>query len=508
MAGTTVSNQPGVINVDTRHPLYDVFLPEYDKVDNCVEGERAVKLAGVAYLPRPATWEDVRYNNYRLRARFMNATGKTLSALIGIAMEKPLGVAIAQTFDYLREDSDGKGKSVNQLFRDALSENLKKGRGGILLDNTAIADNEYQPEQTVAQASRERWVLRNFNAKQIINWRTVNGKLTLLVLKYQEEQESDGFEFNPMTIWLEYRIVDGKCYGRVWKAKTYQAKAFNTNSNSADEKTDLLALTINGEPLTHIPFAWYGSENNDEVPDTPPLADLASLNIGHYQADADIAESAFIAGQPTVAVSGLTEAWAKNFIKKGVEMGATEGLLLPTGAKLEIVQAKETSASVTRQDRIESQMSKLGAKFIERGSGVKTATQSVDESQTDNSTLSQCVGNVEAAINLALSWVEAGTITANKRFVAIQVDSQALVAMMSAVQSNMMLIEDFIRWQQQIGLADPNATVEDIVDRLKSQVIDLPSDQYSDVTDQGNGNADNPNGDKLPPEQQPPQPKG
>lgn len=462
-----------VMNVNTKHPLYEEFISEYDRVDDCVAGERRIKKGGSTYLPRPEAWDDERFKNYMLRARFMNATARTLSALIGIAMEKPLGVNMNAPFDYLREDSDGKGRSINQLFRDALSQNLRKGRGGVLLDNTRINDGEYMVESTIAQNASERWVLRHFDAKHIINWRTVNGKLSLLVLRYEEEVESDGFEYEPITIWLEYRIKGGKCYGRVWKSPSGVTQPAAVVFGEGDAKTELVPITIGGSQIEFIPFAWYGSENNDEVPDTPPLADLAALNIGHYQADADIAESAFIAGQPTPAISGLTEAWAKNFIKKGVNLGAMEGLLLPVGGKLEIIQARETTVSFTRQDRIESQMQKLGAKFIERGTGSRTATQATDEAQTDNSVLSQCVGNVEAAINLALSWVDAGSIVANKRYVAVQVDSQALVAMMGAVQSNLMLVEDFIRWQQQIGLADPNATVEQIVDQLRNQNIDF-----------------------------------
>lgn len=472
------------MNVDTKHPLYTEFAPEYQLVADCVAGERRIKAGTTLYLPRVSTWEDLRYANYMLRARFMNGTGRTLSALIGIAMEKPLGINMAASFDYLREDSDGKGKSINQLFRDALSQNLQKGRGGILLDNTAINDGEYlNTERTIAQNSAERWVLRHFNASQIINWRTINGKLSLLVLKYEEETESDGFEHDPITVWLEYRMIGGRCYGRVWKSPKGAQTPTAVLLGSGNADTKLIPLTLKGAAMTHIPFSWYGSENNDEVPDTPPLADLARLNVGHYQADADIAESAFQAGQPTPFIKGLTEAWAKNFMKKGVEIGSTEAVLLPTGADMGIIQSKETTASTVRQDRLETQMAKMGAKFIERGAGNRTATQATDEAQTDNSILSQCVGNVEAAINLALSWVEAGELTANKRFVAVQVDSQALVAMMSAVQANLMTIEDFVRWQQQIGLANPNATVEQIVTQLKNQVIDLPDTDFTDVTD-------------------------
>ncbi|MEQ1977605.1 DUF4055 domain-containing protein, partial [Xenorhabdus sp. SGI240] len=41
------------------------------------------------------------------------------------------------------------------------------------------------------------------------------------------------------------------------------------------------------------------------------------LNIKHYQAEADIAESAHTVGQPMVALTGLDDAWIEAHMKDG-----------------------------------------------------------------------------------------------------------------------------------------------------------------------------------------------
>ncbi len=111
---------------------------------------------------------------------------------------------------------------------------------------------------------------------------------------------------------------------------------------------------------------------------------------------------------------------------------------------------------------------------MERGTAARTATQAADEAQTDNSILSLCVGNVEAAINRALAFAAAfaggsGTIAINKRYEVAQLDSQAITALLAAVQSGKMLLVDFIRYMQSIGLVDPTVSPEEVETALRAQ---------------------------------------
>ena len=81
-------------NIDYRHPAYNEFLPEWELIDDCVDGERKVKKKRQKYLPHPSTDHlnddpaSERYNAYLGRAAFLNATGRTLSGLLGIAFNK------------------------------------------------------------------------------------------------------------------------------------------------------------------------------------------------------------------------------------------------------------------------------------------------------------------------------------------------------------------------------------------------------------------------------------
>lgn len=454
-------------NINYRHPAYSEFLPEWQMVGDCVDGERAVKKQREKYLPHPGDegqnneQDRKRYSAYLKRAPFINATGRTLTGLIGIAFNKPVKIQLSGKLTAIESDADGEGQPLTQLIRDALSQNLQRGRAGILSDYTSGGT------QTVATAGRP--VIRLFTAKQIINWRVTNNKTSLVVLHYQEPvNDQDSFELVMKDFWLELRLINGLAMSRKWQE--------SDEGIQANEWVEL--KDAGGKRLEELPWAWIGAVNNDHTPDAPPLADIAYINIKHYQAEADIAEIAHTVGQPTIAISEVSQQWVDKNLK-GVKVGARNGLMLPVGGKISMVQAEDRNLPITVAERREKQMAMLGAKLVERNTSARTATQASDEAQTDNSVLSLCAGNVEQAVNRALSFAVAfagsgdGQIELNKRYELSQLDSASLTAMMAMVQSGQMRLIDFIRYQQSIGLIDQQEKPEHIEDELRNDGVDL-----------------------------------
>lgn len=495
------------INVDYKHPTYRLYGPEWDNIQACLEGERAIRAAGTRILPHPATTplprlakpgqplplnegarfsrllerHASRYVDYQRRAPFLNATSRTQQALLGLAFAKPVQVELTGRLSELEKDADGSGQPLTQFIRDLMAQDIAKGRAGIMpwIDGGVTLDQDGQIVQpTQQQSAAQRIRLRWFNEKEIINWREKEGKTVLVVVKYKEElDDPEGFDQYVRDVWIELRIRDGKAWIRTW----YN----NTNSDQVSmaagvptglKNTDFQPILSNGVQMDELPWAWVGAENNDSEIDSPPLEPIASMNIKHYIAEADVAEAAHIASQPTLVVSGLSDAWARDHLQSGVTLGATEGIKLPANSKAELLQAKESNLSVTLCERREKQLAMLGAALIERGTAPKTATEAQFDAQTDNSVLSMIAGNVEQAINKALQilgeWVggATGTVTLNKRYTEAVVDSQAMVAMMAGVQGGTVRLSDFIRWMMSNGLAGVEGeTVDMIEDDLRNQ---------------------------------------
>lgn len=455
-------------NIDYRHPAYREFLSEWELVGDCVDGERKIKQRGKKYLPHPGSDsanddpQDVRYKAYKQRAPFINGTGRTLSGLLGVAFSKPVKTALSGRVAALETDADGEGQSLTQLIRDSLSQNLQRGRAGILTDYSGSGS------QMLDRLGRP--LLRLFTAKEIINWRVTAGKTSLVVLHYMEPvDDSQNFELVLQKVWLELRLTDGVAQSRLW----------NENASGYDTGEFVVFKDSSGKALDELPWSWIGAVNNDHTPDAPPLADIANVNIKHYQAEADIAEIAHLSGNPTLALGGLDQQWADRYLSGGVRVGATTGILLPKDGSISIVQAEDRNLPITVAERREKQMAMLGAKLVERNTSARTATQASDEAQTDNSILSLCVGNVEQAINrsLAFAVMFAGSgeaaIELNKRYEISSLDSGALAVLMQMVQSGQMLLADFIRYQQSIGLIDQTMKPEEVEDMLRNQAPEL-----------------------------------
>lgn len=493
-------------NVDFHHPDYRLFEPEWNLITACIMGERAIRAGGRNFLPHPSSDPEKsdpdgsRYKDYQIRAAFLNATGRTLQALLGLAFAKPVQIELSGRLGELETDADGLGQPLTQFIRDALALNLAKGRGGIMpiLSGGALLDtdgNVVSPTQE--QVARQKMRLRLFNEKEIINWREKNGKTILVVLKYEEElDDQEGFDRYVRTVWIELRIRNGKAYQRTW----YQNDNSEQVSMSAGvpiglKNTAFIPVMSGGSQMDELPWAWMGAQNNDSTPDAPPLEPIASLNVKHYMAEADAAEIAHIVGQPTLVLSGLTANWAREFLKGGVTLGGNTGLKLPAEASAQLLQAEERNASLVLAERREKQMAMLGASLVERGQAPKTATEAEFDAKTDNSILSLAAGNVESCINKALeilgAWVgqAKGTVTLNKRYSEAVVDSQALTALMAGVQGGTVRLSDFVRWMMSNGLAGiEGETVEMIEDDLRNQeplavMTSTPLDPNAPTTD-------------------------
>nr|DAF54250.1 MAG TPA: portal [Siphoviridae sp. ctFRY1] len=497
------------VNVDNQHPLYARIAPEWKMIRDCVAGERAVKACGPLYLPFPSSGDNTdpkakaRYKAYKQRAVFLNATARTLNALLGIAFAKPVSMNLTGKIAELIDDVDGSGMPLPQLLRGAMSEVLQSGRAGFMVDYDRQAHFDELGNvvpQTAAEMAMHRPLIKLYSAEQIINWRQTHGKDTLIVLKECDEistEDTDDFANHEVTIWTELRMVNGKAHARRW--------FFNADTSEVQmdlprgfTKTDLVPLVDSaGRALDSLPFCWCGAVDNNATPDAAPLADIASINIKHYNAEADVAEIAHIVGQPTLITTGLTQSWADKNLKGGIALGATKGVILGQNMDAKLLQAEERNLSVALCERREKQMAKLGAALVEKGSAPKTATEAAYDAQTDNSILSLIAGNVEKAFNKALQIVQLftgdtaeQTVTLNKFYTEITVDAQLMTAMMSGVQTGTVRLSDFIKWMMAQGVIDDSQTVDQVEDDLRNQnplpqmspdAVDLDDDESDKV---------------------------
>jgi len=378
------------------------LMARWNIVRDCVAGQEKVKKETTKYLPKPNEEDESdankkRYDAYIKRAVFYNVTGRTLQGMVGTVFQKAPEVEIPDGLDILKEDADGAGVGLDQQSKKALAYVLQFGRAGLLVD--------YPPaKEPASKADREAGKIRPtitlWQPWDIINWRvaTIGAAklLTLVVISEQFVTDDNGFSTESEKQFRVLRLVGGVYTVEIWR-------------ESADAKSWGVAETFTpldgaGKPWPFIPFQFIGSENNDDIPDLPPLYDLAELNIAHYRNSADYEEACYLLGQPTPWASGLTEDWVKDVLKGKIRLGSRAIIPLPENGTCGLLQVQPNTMAKEAMEHKEKQMVALGAKLVEQRDVRQTATEASQNEASETSVLATSANNVSSAYVDALKW--------------------------------------------------------------------------------------------------------
>lgn len=473
-------------DVTYTRPEYDAAQSRWRLVRDVCKGSETVKGRGDIYLPRPnkhgTSPENLeRYKSYKQRAVFYNATGRTKHSLVGAVFRTWPTLTVPGALDYVATDVDGQGVSVYQQSQSVIGHLLEVGRHGLLVDYAAVQAGTVSKADE--QAGRARANVASYPAESIRNWKTrkVGGQhlLSLVVLREEADIDTDdGFGSEKV---VQYRVLRLDVTG-VYTQELWQ----EGSSETAMVIPPFTPLNGAGQPWRVIPFQFLGSENNDTSIDDSPLYDMAVLNIGHYCNSADYEDSVWFSGQPQFWISGLDEAWRDHLEANGIYVGSRAPLTLPANGSCGFAQPEPNTLVKEAMDAKKLDMVSLGARLIERGSAVKTATQADNDSAAEHSVLSLVVSNVSEAYSQCLAWM-AEFVNApgeaiyklNQDFSQITLDATILSALFNAVQGGKLPAGDFWQYLRDRGVIDPEKTDEQIRDELETENpgLDLDDDE-------------------------------
>lgn len=447
-------------------------------VRDAVAGSEAVKDGDyiIPVNPTDITPQNTTRNEQRVkRAVYFNATGRTLPALTGIAFSKWPEVKIPPAMEYLLKDADGSGVGLINQSQLAVSEILQTARGGLLADYPTTAGAVSQAD---VSSGNVRPIINFYISDAIINWGTVKrGALTILglVVLVETIEERDDFEI----IEIEQRRVlkIGRLSYEVDGAPDRYVVQLWRKAVSGDWiiHEEYAPTDAAGRPWDIIPFSFIGATNNDATPDSPPLYDLADLNIAHFRNSADHEESLFFAGQAQVWLTGqnINEDQIELMQKEGMYVGSRSVGIAPGGVVM--LQAQPVSALAEEMKHKVELMASLGARLVTPDAS-RTATEAASDDRTSHSVLSIICDNVSDAYRMALTWCarfegssEAVDFSLNTEFSNLQFDAQQLQAVVAAVQGGLVPQADFYSYARSIGLIRADKSDGDIRDEIEAQ---------------------------------------
>lgn len=388
----------------TRQELVEI-LSRYEMINDCLEGEYAVKAKTKLYLPIPNSEKNSvsspRYLEYLLRAVFYNVTQRTAEGLVGQIFLRNPTVELPTELQPMIKNTNGEGLDLNQLTKEACGHILAYGRGGLLTDFPRT-DGTVTKEQL--SSGEIQPTIKFYDTWDIINWETQiednRTVLSMLVLREVFEERKDGsFQVEEFEQFRVLELVDGQVRVRLYYRPERGAE-FATSG-------EYFLLDSNQMPFTEIPFTFIGSENNDAEIDIPPLYTLAVLNIAHYRNSADYEENVYFMGQPTPFISGVTETWVTEMWDGVVQFGSRAIIPGPKDSKATLLQVQPNTLAKEAMNQKEQQMISVGAKLIERSANVERKEKEIEiEAASDISILTKIASNVESGMIRAFMFCE------------------------------------------------------------------------------------------------------
>jgi hypothetical protein len=264
--------------------------------------------------------------------------------MLGLVFLKDPEVEMPDEMAYLDLDADLAGADLYDYMRLVVSETLAVGRCLTLVD---WADESGRPYLTL------------YKAEQVRNWKfaRINGRwvLSLLVLEETAQAESDDpYSTDTVTRLRSLMLEPDGLVVRVFESMMVDRKQEWVQISEARPQRA-------GKPLDFIPAVWH--QTSDSVMDVPkpPLSDLISLNLRHYQLSADHNHGLHFVALPTPWVAGF---------KAGIELRIGSGVAWVSedpNARAGFLEFSGTGLGAIRQelDRIESAMVLIGARMLE-----------------------------------------------------------------------------------------------------------------------------------------------
>lgn len=461
--------------VNTNHPDYTEFFPIWHRVTVVAKGTHWVKKEGLRLLPAEFAEEfPDRYQRYLERAYIQGVTGRTRDSLVGMVFRKPPTVDVPPEIESWLENVDGAGQSLEQVAKSKMKRLLENGRFALLVDAPQMPEGASAEDES---AMNLRPTIAPYTAQNLINWRFegVKGKqmLTMATLVEYVDSPIDEFGHEKDTVYRVLRLTDG----------VYTQQLYNLDGSAKSEEwTPRMA---GRQPLNYIPLFVAGSENNLPDVDMPPLYNLAEIEVAQYRNIADLEEAGFIVAQPMMSINtGDTDADTFERLNGSeISFGSRTAVVTQRGG-VELVQAQSDTLNQTLVTDKTEQMAQMGARLVQKGGQAETAEAARINASAEASVLETVVGNASEAIEAALeamamfAGINPGNIQykLNDNFWETGLEPQALTAIMSARQGNVLATRDVINMIKTGKVQiEEGREAEDIMQDIASEFLDEPS---------------------------------
>ena len=427
------------MGIESKHPQYAKKENQVSRCRDTYDGEDSVKGAKTKYLPKLSKQTDASYKAYIQRASFYNTMKRTIHGLAGAVMR--IDPIVEGADGAWLEDITTTGMTIEDFVYYMLTEQLLTGRQGILVEHDGT-----------------RPYLVGYSTEQMTNW--MDG-VVVLKEEFRNPNPKDKYDSKFEVQYRELVILENRYEVNIWREK--KGKWVIHETLNPDKR---------GAALDFIPFVSASVDGFNFNPKTPPLLNLADMNLSHYRTSADLEHGRHFTALPTPYVTGVDA-------ESELSIGAESAWVLPDVASkagfLEFSGAGLKALDVA-MDQKRSMMASLGAQLLDGQKNGVEATETVKLRQnSEASVLMRAVKSVEGTLNKALNLMtdwEGGPevkVTLNTDFANTSMGHQDMTALMGLWQSGAISHESLL-WNMKRGeVIPPDVSVEEERDRVDMQ---------------------------------------
>lgn len=346
-----------------------------------MQGSQAMQKAGQRYLPRHPAENDRIYQERARKTVLRNYFRRTVHKLVGQVFGNPLDFdkALPETLIDMLQDVDLTGRGLKSFAQSWFEDALVCGLSHVLVDFPTITE-DHRPELS---GLVPRPYAVHIPAHHLIFWQWEMGlqgpQLNEVRLLEEEVETVQGPEKNIHSVrvlkpdhWCLYRKQDEKHWEKV------------------EEGENSLGV---------IPLVTLYTNRTSFMEATPPLEDLAWLNLEHYQIRSDQRNALNVASFPILAASGYNPE-----IDGPIEVGPNKVLTTSeTEGKYYYVESSGAALEAGARELadLEKTIQLFGLQFEAR-TGTETATGRLIDAAEASAPVASMVNQLEDALNQML----------------------------------------------------------------------------------------------------------
>jgi hypothetical protein len=397
--------------------------PRWRLIEQLTKGTLGMQEAGRRYLPQEPAESDEAYA-VRLSAGVCPPYYLRLEQMLaGMLTRKPVRLDnVPDVIQAHMYDVDLLGSGLDVYLQHLARLCIRYGHVGVLVDFPRGDEGDNTP---VTDFSRPYWV--TYNPRDILGWRTdvVGGTQMLTQLRLMERV-----------------VVPYGLYGEeeVSQVRVLTPGAYQLFRYQPSRSRDWELIAEGSTTLDRIPFAVAYSQRLGQLESTPPMEEVAWLNLLAYRCESDQSNLLHVAATPRYNLFGVPAEMEE------IEAGPASATAFPSDARAEFAEPTGTSyeARFKQLDRIQQQIAELGLAAIlgQNMTNQAAEAKAIDRSQGDAALQAVAIG-LQDLVDQCLSFHAAylglpdgGSSAVNRDFVSQRLDSAEVAQLIQLAINN------------------------------------------------------------------------